>query len=182
MVLALSKAEVLRRLFPDGTGLEELFPLLEERQYDPGYRILMEGDATDKTMHFIAAGEVEITRDPFGSGQPQLIGTLTAGDIVGEMAVVDNLPRNATATAKGEVTTYALTSDNWYHVMAFYPGLAAHVQYIASHRASSPAWTPQSELADLTAELRQLARDLKLDVSENASARDIVAALRARLA
>ena len=64
----------------------------------PGAVLFREGDAPT-TAFLIESGSLRITaaRD----GAPMLLGDLHAGALVGEMAVLDDSPRSATATALG---------------------------------------------------------------------------------
>ena len=61
--------------------------------YEPGQTIFREGEQGD-SMYVVLEGEVEIRV------KDRAIDTTGAGGIVGEMALVDNRPRSATAVAK----------------------------------------------------------------------------------
>lgn len=69
------------------------------RIYADGEVIFKEGDKGEG-MYVIQAGKVKITRQT-PSGEV-ILNTLSGGDIFGEMALFDRLPRSATATAVGE--------------------------------------------------------------------------------
>jgi hypothetical protein len=64
--------------------------------FDRGQIIFREGDAGED-MFIIKAGEVEITRDT--GGRPQRLALLEEGDFFGEMAVLEEEPRMASARA-----------------------------------------------------------------------------------
>ncbi len=61
--------------------------------YEPGQVIFREGDPGD-SMYVILEGEIEIRV------HEKAIDTSGAGQIIGEMALVDKSPRSATAVAK----------------------------------------------------------------------------------
>ena len=67
--------------------------------YHDGEIIFREGDDGDR-MYVIQTGKVRITKKAKAGNM--LISVLESGDVFGEMALVDRLPRSATATAEGE--------------------------------------------------------------------------------
>src|SRR5258708_8878731 len=94
------------------TGLDkkELHTLAEssqERKYSAGTRIMSQGD-TGVGLYIITSGKVRITHSS-GPGQAEEdLGTAGAGDVLGEMALLDDLPRSASITALGDVTALLL--------------------------------------------------------------------------
>ena len=71
---------------------EELFGIT----YEKGETIFSHGDLGD-TMYVIQSGAVEISR--LQDGKKAVLALLDHNDLFGEMALVDNHPRSATATA-----------------------------------------------------------------------------------
>ena len=69
------------------------------RHYADGEIIFMEGDKGD-VMYVIQSGKVKISKNS-SSGDIKMV-TLQQGDIFGEMALFDKLPRSASATAEGD--------------------------------------------------------------------------------
>ena len=69
------------------------------RLYCDGEIIFKEGEKGD-AMYVIQAGKVKISKNS-SSGDITMV-TLQAGDIFGEMALFDKLPRSASATAEGD--------------------------------------------------------------------------------
>lgn len=72
------------------------------KAYQPGEIIFEAGDAGD-FMYVVLAGEVEIV---FGD---EVINTISTGEVFGEMALIDDSPRSATARAAA-VTKLALVN------------------------------------------------------------------------
>ena len=70
--------------------------------------LFSEGDAAD-CAYIIESGELEISTE--SEGAKVVICELGAGDIVGEMGVIDSSPRTATATARGETSLIMVTRD-----------------------------------------------------------------------
>lgn len=65
-------------------------------QLEPGEVLFYEGDEPD-TAYLIESGEIEVKMRQ--RGQEVVLSLLGVGDLVGEMAVIDDAPRTATATA-----------------------------------------------------------------------------------
>ena len=82
------------------TQLELVASICEERQYQPGDVIFEENTRGDE-LYIIADGEVEIRVDPslIGAegGKPQTIAVLRRGQSFGEVALVDQGIRSASA-------------------------------------------------------------------------------------
>ncbi|MEM9303853.1 MAG: EAL domain-containing protein [Pseudomonadota bacterium] len=73
-----------------------------------GDLLFREGDEAD-CAYIIESGRLEISTSADGS--PVVICHLEAGDIVGEMGVIDHAPRTATARAVGETQLLVVTRD-----------------------------------------------------------------------
>jgi MFS family permease len=97
--------EVLRRvrLFQalNAPQIERLARRIEPMHADRGEAIVREGEPGDR-FYVIAAGEVEV------SANGTFLRALGAGDCFGEIALLHNIPRTATVTARTHVDLYAL--------------------------------------------------------------------------
>jgi CRP/FNR family transcriptional regulator, cyclic AMP receptor protein len=71
-----------------------------------GQILFREGDRADSVFRLLS-GTVDILREL--DGDPILLGTVGAGQLIGEMGVVENRPRSATARATSEVEVEILT-------------------------------------------------------------------------
>jgi CRP-like cAMP-binding protein len=69
---------------------------LFEKAYAPGETVFSEGDP-GKGLFIVLDGEIEVVRD-IGQG-PQRIVTFGPGTAFGELALIDDLPRSASALA-----------------------------------------------------------------------------------
>ena len=95
------------RLLPLADEVIELVPHRQARAMDPevaidltdGETLFRQGDASDR-IFLIEDGTVDIVRQAPGSA-PETIATLEPGDCFGEMGPLFDLPRSATARARG---------------------------------------------------------------------------------
>jgi CRP-like cAMP-binding protein len=76
--------------------LARLAVQLFEKAYAPGEAVFSEGDP-GKGLFVVLDGEIEVVRDT-GQG-PQRIVTFGPGTAFGELALIDDLPRSASAVA-----------------------------------------------------------------------------------
>ena len=74
--------------------------------FGDGMTIFRQGEPSDK-FYIIRSGQVVLTRE--SNGTTSELGKAGPGEVVGEMGVLQNLPRSATATAKGRVWLYGMT-------------------------------------------------------------------------
>ena len=88
------QSPVLRVLASAGRDL--LSRLLEEQQYDAGQIVFQEGDP-GTAMFIIWSGRVAVVKGDFDS--PTVLGYRGVGEIVGEMALLEDEPRSASIVA-----------------------------------------------------------------------------------
>src|SRR6266545_850058 len=108
------KVEALKRtpLFAELSRkeLEELAKRTEDLEVEAGKVLCRQGDL-GREFFVILEGEVEITRD----GKP--VEQRGGGDFFGELALVENVRRMATLTAKTPLRFFVLTSQSFHHLM-----------------------------------------------------------------
>ena len=95
---------------------ERLASALEHRTFPEGTVVINEGDTGDYA-YVVARGELEVWRD----GRPR--GGLTRGDVFGEIALTQGVPRTATVLAVSDVELYAIKREPF--VAAVGPSAAA---------------------------------------------------------
>lgn len=75
------------------------------RDFNDGDLIFMEGDDS-REMYVVLSGEIIVTKK---SGQGEVtLGVLHRGEFLGEMSLLESLPRSATARAKGATKLLAI--------------------------------------------------------------------------
>jgi CRP-like cAMP-binding protein len=77
--------------------LGHLAQCLHARTYHAGEVLFMEGDI-GRALFILETGKIDLTRVG-DDGKPQLVYSAQPGDFFGEMALLEQLPRTATATA-----------------------------------------------------------------------------------
>ena len=94
--------------FSDFTDAEllKIFNISSKKNYRKGEIIIKEG-TVGNLMYIIILGEVIITKK-FSEDEESLLDNLKVGDIIGEMAIVDDSPRYATATAQSDAVLIAI--------------------------------------------------------------------------
>ena len=103
--LALLRSLALFRPLPPAT-LDQLASALIAVSATDGDEIIRQGDSGDR-FYVIAKGEVDVTSDG------RHVSTQGQGDYFGEIALLRDVPRTATVTAKGAVELYALERDEF---------------------------------------------------------------------
>jgi CRP/FNR family transcriptional regulator, cyclic AMP receptor protein len=93
--------------------------------------LFREGDPPDCVFRLLS-GAVDILREV--DGDPILLGTVGAGQFIGEMGVVENRPRNATARAANEVEVEILTPPEFLDQIAGSPSAARELIQRLSQR------------------------------------------------
>src|SRR5258708_37777570 len=106
----------------------------KEEQFAPGQKIFEEAEKASKggvfssrsasRMYFIAQGEVALGI----AGKP--LGGVKAGEIVGQMALISERPRSATATAKTDCLTYSLNAAELQGALSKHPHSALKLMRI----------------------------------------------------
>src|SRR5262249_53514779 len=96
-----------------------------------GQVLFREGDTADSVFR-VVSGSVDILREL--DGDPILLGTVGAGQFIGEMGVVENRPRNATARAASDVEVEILTPTEFLDQIARSPRAARELIQRLSQR------------------------------------------------
>lgn len=114
--------------------LRQLVLQLEPMVFVPGQALMRRGEV-GRELFFINKGNVEV----LGSDDVAAIAILSDGDFVGEMALLDSLPRANTVRALDYCNVYALDRSAFEHALAEFPEIAAEIQVIADRRRAESA-------------------------------------------
>lgn len=103
----------------------------ERLTFQPDDIICKQGDIGD-AAYFIMAGEADVIVDtPSG---PLTVASLGKNDVVGEIAILINVPRTATITAKTEVTALKITKDVFFRMVTEFPEMAVEMMRVLAER------------------------------------------------
>lgn len=129
-MVELGNAELFRLLKP--AELASLQTAAPDRTFSAGQEIFREGDSGDG-LYVVRSGLVEISGQ-LNATRRQVFSRLGPGQIFGEMAVIEHLPRSACATAVQPTTVTFIDCATMLGLMERTPGLAAALLQLVSHR------------------------------------------------
>jgi signal transduction histidine kinase len=129
-VITLETSELFRDLKPE--DLRALKSFAQERKYRPGDDIFREGDAGDG-IYWVKEGLVEIS-GIVGQNVRVSFSKVGPGEIFGEMAVLEDKPRSASATAREDTIVYFLERAQMLKLVERSPALSLSLLREISHR------------------------------------------------
>ncbi len=125
----LQEYELLRRI-PFFAEIEpaklKLLAFMSQRiGFDPGMTVCRQGDPAD-AAYLIIDGEADIILEG-GPAGPLTVATLGPNDIVGEMGILGDVPRNATVRAKGRLVCLRIAKDPFMRMIREFPTMAISI-------------------------------------------------------
>ena len=117
-----------------GGSLEHLAGRLVPMRLEAGTIIVREGDSGDR-FYIVAEGEVEVSQ----SGA--VLSELEPGGYFGEIALIRDIPRTATVTARTPVVLYALDREDFLAAVTGHSQAAEAAETVMSARLAGPAAT-----------------------------------------
>jgi len=114
-------------LFQD-LGFAELGHLaqsMHDRTYQEGEVLFLEGDI-GRALFILESGKVELTKAG-PDGAPRKLYTIAPGDFFGEMALLEQLPRTATATAAEKSRVFLLYRSKLEAILHYQPRIGVHI-------------------------------------------------------
>lgn len=144
------------------TQLRQIMEDMMLRHFGTGEIIFREGDP-GQVLYLVRSGQVRIFVNGLDGSETSVILCSRPGEIFGELAVVDGLPRSATAVSLGDTTLYTLSRDNFRRHMRQFPQLALNfmkeltvrVRYNTSQMSSMASLDVSQRLARKLMDLAQ---------------------------
>ena len=118
------KAQPLFKSLEKGE-LDNLGLLLFEKTYTPGATLFVEG-MSGEILYLIRKGRVDITKKG-PDREDKVLASLSAGEFLGEMSLIENQPRSATARVAEESVLLVMTKKSFNVMLEKYPALAVKI-------------------------------------------------------
>ena len=130
--------ELLRRV-PIFAEIEpaklKLLAFMSERVgFDPGKRLVQQGDTADAAYLIIDGHAEVILETPAG---PVVVATIGANETVGEMGILGDVPRNATVRAKDRVIVLRISKEPFMRMVREFPNMAVSIMQELAQRVTS---------------------------------------------
>src|SRR5688572_13647617 len=163
MTPSYDKISLLRLAFKglDDNELQEMADLTQLCMYPPEHVLCQEGDYEDK-FYIVAEGSVVISKKMLEGAGERILRVGGRGDLVGEMALIQNAPRAATVRTLTECTTLEMGKKDFETLLSKSPRMAIDIIRITLDRMRANDHMAIAELQRTNNVLRQLDRN-KLD-------------------
>ncbi|MEE8517948.1 MAG: cyclic nucleotide-binding domain-containing protein, partial [Dehalococcoidia bacterium] len=127
---------------PEG-DLESLCESVDQSRLASGEVLFTEGSPGD-IAYVVMEGQLEVSKD--SPGGKVLLNILKPGDVVGEMALLENNPRMATVSARSDSVLIAITRDQMDHLLnTSLPALRAMFDTVLGRWRATEAMLRQGE-------------------------------------
>ena len=128
------EVEILRRipLFANVESAKlKLMCFASERvTYKSGQSLFEQGDVGDAAFIIIeGAADVIVTHEA-----PLVVAQVGKDDIVGEIAILVDIPRTATVTATSDLTTLKITKDLFFRMITDFPEMGVEIMRVLAQR------------------------------------------------
>lgn len=130
-LLQLLRRVPLFRNAPD-RAIEIAASAVRKRVYEPDTTVFQEGDKGE-ALYIVASGLVKLSKVDLG-GHEKTLAILQAPEFFGEMALLGETTRSATAITLGEVQAYLLFNDDFRKLIAEYPTISMNLNATLAER------------------------------------------------
>jgi len=113
--------------------LQELTKSCQERSYPAGTTILSQGD-TGVGLYVLKSGKVRVIQANNPDRAETELAVVGPGDVLGEMALLDDLPRSASVVSIDDVTALLLPIWEFRSILRSHPDIALKLLAVLSRR------------------------------------------------
>jgi len=138
--------------------LQEVADLTELRTYPPNYVLCHEG-AYEDVLYIIAEGNVVISKKIVEGEEDRVLRVGGRGDVVGEMALIQSVPRAATVRTTTECTVLEMEKRDFEVILQRSPRMAIEIIRITLDRLRANDQRMIHDLQKTNQVLRQLDRN-----------------------
>jgi signal transduction histidine kinase len=138
--------------------LEEVAALTEFRTYPPNHVLCQEGAYQD-VLYIIADGRIVISQKILDGDEERILRVGGRGDVVGEMALIQNAPRAATVRTTTECTVLEMEKQDFETILSRSPRMAIDLIRITLDRIRENDQRTIADLQKTNKILRQLDRN-----------------------
>jgi len=129
------EVEILRRIpiFAqiDPAKLKLMAFASERVTYKPGQTLFKEGERGD-AAYIVLKGTADIIIS--GDNGPLRVAELSENEIIGEIAILCDIPRTATVQAATELTTLKITAELFFRMLMDFPEMGVEIMRVLAHR------------------------------------------------
>ena len=163
MTPSYDKISLLRLAFKglDDSELQEMAELTQLRMYPPDHVLCHEG-AYEDVFYIVAEGSLVITKKMLNEPGERVLRVGGRGDLVGEMALIQNAPRAATVRTLTECTMLEMGKKDFESILSKSPRMAIDIIRITLDRMRANDHMAIADLQRTNNILRQLDRN-KMD-------------------
>ena len=103
----------------------------ERLTYGDGQDLVVQGDMGDSAYIIVAGTADIIVETPDG---PLTVASVGKNDIIGEIAILCDVPRTATVRASSEVTTLRISKELFFQLVNEFPQMAVEIMRVLALR------------------------------------------------
>ena len=116
----------------------------ERLTYEPGQELFHQGDMGD-AAYIMIQGEADVVVDtPTGEIK---VASLGRNDIIGEIAILCDVPRTATVIANSELVTLRISKDLFFRLVTEFPQMAVEIMRELARRLEKTTAQLQSAMS-----------------------------------
>lgn len=156
----LDKSSLLRLAFKDleADELEQMAELTRLRTYPPDHILCLEG-AYEDIFYILAEGDAVITKKISEVEGERVLRVAGRGDLIGEMALIQNAPRAATVRTASECTVLEMGKEDFEAMLSQSPRMAMDIIRTTLNRMRENDQLAIEELKHANKVLNQLDRN-----------------------